>query len=42
VELEIPADQYRAEALARVTIELEGIGQLLGECPLGATAIRAQ
>jgi len=42
IEVEIPADQYRAEALARVTIELEGIGQLLGECPLGVAAFRAQ
>jgi hypothetical protein len=42
VELEIPADQYRAEALARVTIDLEGIGQLVGECPLSTATFRAQ
>jgi len=42
VELEIPADQYRAEALARVTVELEGIGDLVGECPLGTPTFRAQ
>jgi hypothetical protein len=42
VELEIPADQYRAEALARVVVDLDGIGQLVGECPLGGATFRAQ
>ncbi len=34
VEIEIPRAGWRDDALARVTLDLDGIGQLIGECPL--------
>jgi hypothetical protein len=42
VEIEIPADQFAENATARVTIELDGIGTLVGETPLQMAGHRAQ
>ncbi|HET9235024.1 MAG TPA: hypothetical protein VFP10_12860, partial [Candidatus Eisenbacteria bacterium] len=33
VDLDLPV-QWSADALARVRIELDGIGELIGQCPL--------
>ena len=35
VSVELPEDRVLANSLARVTVDLAGYGQLVGECPLG-------